>query len=79
MNKKNNDIITVRRGSRLKALIKDVIKDTIPVIAGYLILDIGFGVIMSANGWSVWFSVAMSSFGNCVAHGAGAACVCVKK
>ena len=59
----------------MKALIKNVSKDTIPVIAGYLILGSCFGVIMSANGWSVWFSVAMSSFGNCVAHGAGAACV----
>lgn len=46
----------------MKVLIKNVIKDTIPVIAGYLILGIGFGVIMSANGWSVWFSVAMSTF-----------------
>ena len=43
-------------------VIRDVIKDTIPVIAGYMILGIGFGVIISANGWSMWIAVAMSLF-----------------
>ena len=46
----------------MKNTVKDVIKDTIPVIAGYMILGIGFGVIISANGWSMWIAVAMSLF-----------------
>ena len=45
-----------------KGLLKDVIKDTAPVIAGYVILGIGFGIVMNANGFGVWTAVAMSVF-----------------
>ncbi len=45
-----------------KATIFEAFKNTLPVTAGYIILGIGFGVIMSANGWSILYSVAMSVF-----------------
>lgn len=44
-----------------KGLIATVIKDTAPVIAGYVILGIGFGIIMSAAGYGA-FAVPMSLF-----------------
>lgn len=43
-------------------LIKIILKDTAPVIAGYVILGIGFGIIMSAEGLSIGMSIAMSLF-----------------
>ena len=43
-------------------LLKEVIKDTLPVTAGYVILGMGFGIIMVANGWSPWYPIAMSLF-----------------
>ncbi len=42
--------------------VREAIRDTVPVIAGYTVLGMGFGIVMSANGWSVWMSVAMSLF-----------------
>lgn len=39
-----------------------IIKDTSPVIAGYIILGIGFGMLMSTNGFGLIFSVFMSLF-----------------
>lgn len=42
--------------------VLDIIKDTAPVIAGYIILGIGFGILMDANGYNIIFSIAMSVF-----------------
>ncbi len=52
------------KGDMMKkqGLLKNVIKDTAPVIAGYVILGIGFGILMNANGFSMWTAVAMSVF-----------------
>ena len=44
------------------ALFKDALRDTAPVIAGYMILGMGFGIILSARGLSILYSVAMSLF-----------------
>lgn len=45
-----------------KTGFKRTVKDTIPVIAGYLVLGMGFGIIMKTNGYSIWLSLAMSLF-----------------
>jgi len=41
---------------------KKIVKDTVPVIAGYVVLGMGFGVIMKTNGYSMWLALAMSLF-----------------
>lgn len=43
-------------------LLRTVLRDTAPVIAGYLILGMGFGILMDANGFGVLHSAAMSIF-----------------
>lgn len=45
-----------------KKLFKRVIKDTLPVMSGYLVLGAGFGMIMHANGFGILWAVAMSFF-----------------
>lgn len=45
-----------------KDILKTAFKDTVPVIAGYVILGMGFGIIMNANGYSILFSLSMSFF-----------------
>ena len=37
-------------------------RDTLPVMAGYLVLGMGVGIMMNANGLSAWHSLAMSVF-----------------
>lgn len=46
----------------MKTIVKKALIDTIPVMTGYIVLGIGFGIIMSTNGYSVWWSLAMSLF-----------------
>lgn len=41
---------------------KKIVQDTIPVIAGYIVLGMGFGIIMNTNGYSIWLALAMSLF-----------------
>ena len=38
------------------------LKDTLPVMAGYLVLGMGFGMVMDHAGFSFWCSVTMSVF-----------------
>lgn len=45
-----------------KPIFQKAIKDTIPVIAGYLVLGMGFGIIMRANGYGAGLALAMSLF-----------------
>lgn len=42
--------------------LKKVIKDTLPVMAGYLVIGMGFGIVMHANGYGIVWAVAMSLF-----------------
>lgn len=42
------------------ANLKNIIKDTAPVFAGYITLGMGFGVMMSVNGYSVGWVALMS-------------------
>ena len=43
-------------------VIKSALHDTIPVLAGYMVIGIGFGMIMNASGYGPVWSVAMSLF-----------------
>lgn len=42
--------------------VKQAFLSTIPVLAGYLVLGFGFGIVMEASGFSLWLAVAMSLF-----------------
>ena len=44
----------------MKQYVKKALTDTLPVMTGYLVLGMGFGVIMSANGYGPLLSFAMS-------------------
>lgn len=46
----------------IKETVKYSIRDTIPVLSGYLVLGIGYGVLMKASGYGFWWAVAMSTF-----------------
>lgn len=45
----------------MKNDIKRALKDTIPVLSGYIVLGMGFGVLMQTNGYSFWLVLAMSA------------------
>ncbi len=42
------------------AKLINIIKDTIPVAAGYLAIGMGFGVLMSVNGYAIGWTALMS-------------------
>ena len=46
----------------MKRVFKTAFVDTLPVMTGYMVLGFGFGVVMSANGFSPLFTAAMSLF-----------------
>ncbi|MBR2223029.1 MAG: AzlC family ABC transporter permease [Christensenellaceae bacterium] len=45
-----------------KKTIREAFLDTVPVMAGYIVLGIGFGVIMEAKGYGLIWSAAMGLF-----------------
>ena len=53
MNMKNKD-------SRDNACLKKAFLATIPVMAGYVVLGIGFGILLRARGYGVLWAFAMS-------------------
>ena len=44
----------------MKEYFKKAFIDTLPVMTGYLVLGFGFGIILHANGYSLWLAFAMS-------------------
>ncbi len=42
--------------------IKAALRDTVPVLSGYIVLGMGFGIVMHTNGYGVWWTLAMSMF-----------------
>ena len=50
----------------MRAISKDTVKRaftaTIPVMTGYLVLAIGFGILLKSKGYGVGWSIAMSGF-----------------
>lgn len=45
-----------------KGVLKTAFRDTVPVLTGYLVLGMGFGMMMSTNGYGVLLPVLMSVF-----------------
>lgn len=45
-----------------KAVFRSAFRDTIPVLTGYVVLGMGFGIVMHANGYGFLWAVAMSLF-----------------
>ena len=45
-----------------KRMMKVAFKATIPVMTGYLVLAIGFGILLKTNGYGIGWSLAMSGF-----------------
>ena len=41
-------------------IFKRALKDTFPVLTGYLVLGFGFGIIMKSNGFGIALTAAMS-------------------
>ena len=46
----------------MKKTLKQAFVATIPVMAGYLVLGFGFGIIAKASGFSIIVALAMSTF-----------------
>lgn len=46
----------------VKKDIKKAIRDTIPVLSGYIVLGMGFGILMQTKGYGIWWTLAMSVF-----------------
>lgn len=44
----------------MKKILKTAFMDTIPVMAGYLVLGFGFGIILKANGYGILLAFIMS-------------------
>ncbi len=45
-----------------KGFVKTAFRDTVPVLTGYLVLGMGFGVIMNASGYGIILPAVMSVF-----------------
>lgn len=43
-------------------MLKQVLTKTLPVMAGYIVLGIGFGILLSANGYGLKWALLMSIF-----------------
>lgn len=43
-----------------RATIKHAFITSIPVMAGYIVLGMGFGILLSAKGYSYWWAILMS-------------------
>lgn len=45
-----------------KRIALAALRDTLPVLTGYLVLGAGFGLLLGANGFGIWWAVGMSLF-----------------
>ena len=43
-----------------KKIFVSALRHTLPVLTGYLVLGMGFGILMKTNGYGVWWAFAMS-------------------
>lgn len=46
----------------MKKTIKQAFTDTIPVMTGYIVLGFGFGIVLKANGYGLFWALIMSLF-----------------
>ena len=42
--------------------VKEALRDSLTILPGYLVLGIGFGVLLKANGFGTSYAAAMSIF-----------------
>ena len=45
-----------------KKLLKEVLVKTLPVMTGYIVLGIGFGILLESHGYGILWSLAMAVF-----------------
>ena len=45
-----------------KSMIKKTFLSTLPVMTGYIVLGMGFGILLKTKGYGVWWALAMSVF-----------------
>lgn len=43
-----------------KRTLKRAFRDSLPILAGYLVLGIGYGVLLQSKGYSFWWAILMS-------------------
>lgn len=46
----------------MKKLLKIAIIKTLPIMAGYMVLGFGFGILSEKSGYGIWWALAMSVF-----------------
>lgn len=46
----------------MKKLLKICIIKTLPIMAGYMVLGFGFGILSEKSGYGIWWALAMSVF-----------------
>lgn len=46
----------------MKQDMKRAFRDSLPVLAGYIVLGMGFGILLATKGYGVWWALAMSVF-----------------
>ena len=46
----------------MNKIVKKALRDTVPVLSGYMVLGMGFGILMYSKGYGVLWSLAMSLF-----------------
>lgn len=49
-------------GTMKRKLLKTVLLTTLPVMAGYIAIGIGFGILLKVNGYGLWWAIGMSVF-----------------
>ena len=45
-----------------KQTVRQALYHSLPVLAGYIVLGIGFGILMRNAGYGIWWTAAMSMF-----------------
>ncbi len=58
----NQDIIDHRRHIMNRSVIRKAFHTSLPVMAGYVVLGIGFGILLRKEGYGVLWSLAMAVF-----------------
>ena len=43
-------------------MLKKAVIKTLPVMAGYMVLGMGFGILLKVNGYGAWWAFLMSLF-----------------
>lgn len=46
----------------MKSIIKNAFKESIPIMMGYLVLGIAFGMLLTAKGFPIYYALIMSCF-----------------